>query len=458
MHLLTDIPFIGPLLRADTVAADTTAWSARLAEATQHAPTAKFWVVQDFSQWLAGLGLSPWWCDALAFVVVCAGLALTVWFIDRVLLRLGLTFIRRWAKHSRRALVGILFQRKFYRRALYLIPLGVILFSINTFFSGFTPGLNETVRIATRCAVFFTVMLVCFSLLDALNDLYQRRPEAQLRSIKGYVQVGKILVAFIVAILIVAALLQESPARLFVGLGAAAAVLSLIFRDTLLDFVASIQLAAQDMLRPGDWIEMPGKQANGVVLDINLNSVKVQNWDNTVTTIPIYSMVSESFINWRCMEQSTGRRFTCRFRLDVTSIARADDALLQRIAADPLTQSESQAAIELARSSSPHYLTNLALFRAHMEVWLFRHPQLNPRLLTFARHLTEVTETGLVFEVYAFTRNTESEYAYDTVRRSTMEYVMACLPLFGLRMFQRPSGLDVDEIGRDDRQPGSKTS
>ena len=142
--------------------------------------------MQDFSQWLAGLGLSPWWCDALAFVVVCAGLALTVWFIDRVLLRLGLTFIRRWAKHSRRALVGILFQRKFYRRALYLIPLGVILFSINTFFSGFTPGLNETVRIATRCAVFFTVMLVCFSLLDALNDLYQRRPEAQLRSIKGY--------------------------------------------------------------------------------------------------------------------------------------------------------------------------------------------------------------------------------------------------------------------------------
>ncbi len=245
--------------------------------------------------------------------------------------------------------------------------------------------------------------------------------------------------------------MQESPARLFVGLGAAAAVLSLIFRDTLLDFVASIQLAAQDMLRPGDWIEMPGKQANGVVLDINLNSVKVQNWDNTVTTIPIYSMVSESFINWRCMEQSTGRRFTCRFRLDVTSIARADDALLQRIAADPLTQSESQAAIELARSSSPHYLTNLALFRAHMEVWLFRHPQLNPRLLTFARYLTEVTETGLVFEVYAFTRNTESEYAYDTVRRSTMEYVMACLPLFGLRMFQRPSGLDVDEIGRDDR-------
>lgn len=458
MNLLTDIPLLGRLLGTDSAAADTVARSARPVVAGDYTPASKFWVVQDFSQWLAGLGLSPWWCDALAFAVVCVGLTLTVWLIDRVVLRLGLTFIRRWAKHSRRAIVGILFQRKFYRRALYLIPLGVILFCVNTFFRGFAPGLIEAVRIATRCALFFTAMLVGFSVLDALNDLYQRRPEAQLRSIKGYVQVGKILVAFVVAILIVAALLRESPARLFVGLGAAAAVLSLIFRDTLLDFVASIQLAAQDMLRPGDWIEVPGKQANGVVLDINLNSVKVQNWDNTVTTIPIYSMVSESFINWRCMEESAGRRFTCRFRLDVASIARADDTLLRRMAEDPLTRSESQAAIELARSSSPQYLTNLALFRAHMEVWLFRHPQLNPRMLTFARYLTEVTETGLVFEVYAFARNTESEYAYDAVRRSTMEYVMACLPLFDLRMFQRPSGLDVEEIGREDRQPGAKTS
>ncbi len=458
MNLSSHIPLIGHLSGTGGGAAETLLRQASAADTAPYVPASKFWVVQDFSQWLAGLGISAWWCDTLTFLAVCAGLVLTVWLIDRVLFRLGLTLIRRWSKRSRHAIVGILFERKFYRRALYLIPLGVILFSVNTFFRGFTPGLIEAVRIATRCALFFTAMLVGFSVLDALNDLYQRRPEAQLRSIKGYVQVGKILVAFVTAILIVAALLQESPVRLFVGLGAAAAVLSLIFRDTLLDFVASIQLAAQDMLRPGDWIEMPGKQADGIVLDINLNSVKVQNWDNTVTTIPIYSMVSESFINWRCMEESAGRRFTCRFRLDVASIARADDTLLQRMAEDPLTHSEAEAAVKLARSSSPQYLTNLALFRAHMEVWLFRHPQLNPRMLTFARYLTEVTETGLVFEVYAFARNTESEYAYDAIRRSTMEYVMACLPLFGLRMFQRPSGLDVEEIGRDDRQPGSKTS
>lgn len=405
----------------------------------------KFWIVEDLWQWFHSHGIGPGWSNGLTFLTVCATLALAVWLVDFIISHFVIGFIERRVRRNKNRIGEILYERKFFDRALYLVPLGVLLIGLETFFRGFTPELNTVARIITECVIIFTLLLVFFSMLDALNDAYQRSPEAQKRSIKGYIQICKIILAFFATILIVADILQKNPASLLVGLGAAAAVLSLVFRDTLLGFVASIQLSAQDMVRPGDWIEMPGKQANGIVLDINLNSVKVQNWDNTVTMIPIYSMVSESFINWRGMETSGGRRFICRFFLDVGSLVPADDELLRRIETDPATTAESKATIELARSSSPQHLTNLALFRAHIEVWLFRNPRLNHKMLTFARYLSDMTDKGIGFEVYAFTNNTEDEYVFDAVRRSVVEYVIACVPVFGLRLFQSPTGTDIAE-------------
>lgn len=412
------------------------------------APPDKFWLVEDLWQWLGEHGVGPGWSNAIAFLAVCAGLTLAVRLVGFLLSHFLLGTIERRTAHDATPVETVLYRRKFFNRLFYLAPLGVLLLGLETFFRGFAPDLNTAARIVTECAMIFTLLLVGFSLLDALNDLYQRSPEAQKRSIKGYIQIGKIVLAFFAAILIVADILQKNPASLLVGLGAVAAVLSLVFRDTLLGFVASIQLSAQDMVRPGDWIEMPSKQADGTVLDINLNSVKVQNWDNTVTMIPIYSMVSESFINWRGMETSGGRRFICRFQLDANTVRSAGDELLARIGSDPLTASESKAAAELARSSSPLGATNLALFRAHIEVWLFRNPQLNPEMLTFARYRPEVAGEGIGFEIYAFAKNTEDEYVFDAVKRSAMEHVIACLPLFGLRLYQSPSGAEIAEALR----------
>lgn len=403
----------------------------------------KFWVVERFWQWLGEQGLSDAWCTAISFVVVCAALALAVWVVDFLIANVLMRFIRHRAHRSKNHISEALYNRKFFTRLFYLIPLGVIMIGLETFFRGFTPELNIAARITTQCVILFTLLLTSFSLLDALNDLYQRSAEAQRRSIKGYIQIAKIILGFFTVILIVADLLQKNPTSLLVGLGAAAAVLSLVFRDTLLGFVASIQLSAQDMVRPGDWIEMPSKHADGIVQDINLTSVKVQNWDNTVTMIPIYSMVSEAFINWRGMESSGGRRFICRFPLDVTSVREANAALMQWLESDPETAPLAHATEELARSSSPQRLTNLALFRAYMEVWLFHHPQLNPKMLTFARYTHEMTDSGIGFEVYAFTKNTESEYVYDAVKRAVVEQVVTHAPLFGLRFFQRPSGEDM---------------
>lgn len=449
----TPFSLIQGMIAADTAhlaVADSTL--ATRFQTASHIPAAKFWVVEDLWQWLGSHGIGPGWSNGLTFLAVCAGLALAVWLVDFIISRFVIRFIRYRVQRNKNRIGDILYKRKFFDRALYLAPLGVLLIGLETFFRGFTPELNTAARIVTECAIIFTLLLVCFSILDALNDAYQRSPEAQKRSIKGYIQICKVFLAFVAAILIVADIMQKNPTSLLVGLGAAAAVLSLVFRDTLLGFVASIQLSAQDMVRPGDWIEMPSKRANGMVLDINLNSVKVQNWDNTVTMIPIYSMVSEAFINWRCMETSGGRRFICRFPLDVRSVAPADDALLDRLGTDPATASESKAAIELARSSSPQHLTNLALLRAHIEVWLFRNPQLNHKMLTFARYQPEMTDRGIGFEVYAFTNNTEDEYVFDAVRRSVIEYVIACVPIFGLRLFQSPAGTDLAEALDGERQ------
>lgn len=454
LSIWTPFMLIESVLAADTTrlaAADSTLVARFHAAAQTSGTNPKFWFVEDFWQWLVHHGIGPGWSDGITFLTVCASLALTVWVIDFILSHFIIGFIKRRVQRTKTQIDDFLYERKFFSRLLYLIPLGVILFGITTFFRGFDPGLILAAKLITRSVIIFTGMLVCFSLLDTLSDAYQRRPEAQRRSIKGYIQIGKVFLVFIAVILIFATLLQKDPTSLLVGLGAAAAVLSLVFRDTLLGFVASIQLSAQDMVRPGDWIEMPSKGADGTVLDINLNSVKVQNWDNTVTMIPIYSMVSEAFINWRGMETSSGRRFVRRFFIDIGSVRFADDALLELIRDHPATAPKAEATIELARSSSPENLTNLALFRAHIEIFLFQDPRLNHNLLTYARYMPDITERGIGLEVYAFSLK-KSAYDFDAVHRSVVEYVIASAPVFGIRLFQSPSGTDIAEALRERRQ------
>lgn len=444
VFIWTPISLLERELAVDTThlaAADSTLVT-HIREATIHSAHAKFWIVEDLWQWLTRIGIGPGVADGITFLTVCLGLILTVWLIDFITSRFVIGSIKKRVQRSKTKIDDILFKRKFFSRLLYLVPLSVILFTVNTFFHGFDPGLILTARLITRSVIIFTVMFVLFSVLDTLSDAYLRKPEAQRRSIKGYIQVGKIVLAFIAAILVFSTLLQKDPTSLLVGLGAAAAILSLVFKDTLLGFVASIQLSAQDMVRPGDWIEMPTKGADGTVLDININSVKVQNWDNTITMIPIYSMVSEAFINWRGMETSGGRRFVRHFFIDITSVTFADDELLKLIEEHPVTASKAKAIIELARSSSPTALTNLALFRAHLEVFLFNDPRLNHELLTYARYRPDITEKGIGLEVYAFSLQ-KSAYDFDAVHRSVVEYVIASAPLFGIRMFQSPSGADM---------------
>lgn len=403
--------------------------------------TTKFWLIEDFWQFLRHIGLSTGYADLLSFLAAGAILALLVWLIDVVIIRVALAAIKRHAKRTKTDWDDVLMEHKFFAHLFQLLPLVVVLWLGKMIFEGFSANMILFMETIVKSMLIVVVLLMCYSLLNSWNDMFLRREEGQRKSVKGYVQVGKILLGFVAGILVISILVHKDPSTLLLGLGTAAALIGLVFKDTILGFVASIQLSAQDMVRPGDWIEMPSKNADGTVLDINVNSVKVQNWDNTITMIPIYSMVSESFTNWRGMEESAGRRFVRNFHIDIASVRLVSDQFMERLAENPITSTSYDEFTKLAIKSSPQALTNMALLRANIEVFLRSHDGINDELSLYVRYSKDITDKGIGIEIYAFSRFKEAD-RFDTLQRSVVEYVVGVAPIFGIVLFQSPSGED----------------
>lgn len=316
------------------------------------------------------------------------------------------------------------------------------------------PGLPEAVVTVVRnvCGAFIvlTLALALSAVLDLANDLYQRRPEARLRPIKGYLQVVKIAVFAIAAILMIAALVDRSPLILLSGLGALAAVLMLIFQDTLLSLVASVQLSSSDIVRVGDWIEMPQLNADGDVIDIALHTVKVQNWDKTITTIPTKRLISDPVKNWRGMQEAGGRRIKRALFIDQNSVRFLEASECQRLERFALLDDyleDKQRDLEswnAERGTDPvncRRLTNLGTFRAYVERYLRQHPGVHPQMTLLVRQLAPTAE-GLPLEIYCFTNST-AWAVYEGVQGDIFDHLLAILPEFGLRVFQQPSGADL---------------
>lgn len=308
------------------------------------------------------------------------------------------------------------------------------------------------------CAAFIvlTIALAIGSALDLVNALYQRRPDAGQRPIKGYVQILKIVIYALAAILVVASLIDRSPLILLSGLGAMAAVLMLVFQDTLLSLVASVQLSSNDMVRIGDWIEMPQLNADGDVIDIALHTVKVLNWDKTVTTIPTKRLISDSFKNWRSMREAGGRRIKRSLLLDQQSIHFLSDGEQAHLARFALLQDYFAAkAAELAAWNASHpgtenslnqrRLTNIGTFRVYIERYLRRHPGIHQGMTLMVRQLAP-TPDGLPLELYCFTSDT-AWVVYEGIQSDIFDHLLAILPEFGLRVFQHPSGADMQAMG-----------
>ncbi len=335
-----------------------------------------------------------------------------------------------------------------------VVPAVIVLQGIAVI-AGLAAEVVVVIQALARAFIVLTLARALSDLLELANDAYELKPEAAVRPIKGYIQIGKIGVLAAAALLIVAILIGQSPVILLSGLGAAAAVLMLVFRDTILSLVASIQLRSNDMVRVGDWIEMPQLNADGDVIDIALHTIKVQNFDKTVTSIPTAKLITDSFRNWRHMREWGGRRIKRALVLDQSTarfLTRAhwEDlrsfAILRpyMAAKDEELRVWNQLHADGEDGSEPvnrRQPTNLGTFRAYVAAYLQAHPKVAEQGTLLVRQL-DPTEKGLPLEVYCFTTTTDWG-EYEAIQADIFDHLIAILPRFGLRLFQYPSGADL---------------
>lgn len=341
---------------------------------------------------------------------------------------------------------------KVFQRLAQMTPSLVIQFGLHL-----VPELSKTSLIFLgNVALAFTILFLLLSitaLLNALLDIYARTEHARTRSIKGYVQLAKMVLYVFGAIIIVATLIDRSPLLLLSGLGAMSAVILLVYKDTLLSFVASVQLTSNDMLRVGDWIEMPQVGADGDVVDITLHTVKVQNFDKTIVSIPTWRLMSESFKNWRGMQQSGGRRIKRSLFIDASGVRfiRDDEELrlsqvhlltdyISRKQAELKAWNEAQGNVA-AMSANRRRMTNIGTFRAYALAYLKSHPEIQPNMTCMVRQM-QTTAQGVPLEIYCFTRTTVWA-DYERIQGDIFDYLLAVLPEFGLSLYQQPSGTDL---------------
>ncbi|MGN5519530.1 mechanosensitive ion channel family protein [Halopseudomonas sp. Lyrl_26] len=388
----------------------------------------------------------------IALTALILGAWIANWVVKRILIR-GLTRLLRATPLGRDQ---SLHQSPIISRLANVVPALVLSVGISL-----VPGLPETVVTIVRnvCGAFIilTIALSITGALNLVNTIYSRRPKAHEKPIKGYIQLINIVIYSIATILIIATLIDRSPLILLSGLGAMAAVLMLIFQDTLLSLVASVQINSNDIVRVGDWIEMPALNADGDVIDISLHTVKVQNWDKTITTIPTKRLISDPFKNWRGMQESGGRRIKRALMLDQQSVHFLDDrerAHLHRFRLLDEYLNAKEAEIgewnrQLKESGqepvNTRRITNIGTFRAYVERYLRSHPGIHQDMTLIVRQLSPTAE-GLPIELYCFT-NTVAWVEYEGIQSDIFDHLLAILPEFGLRVYQAPSGQDMREMG-----------
>lgn len=379
-------------------------------------------------------------------------------------------FVRMVGAYVKRTSVtwdDALFDSRFMERTALLIPVVLIQIGIELV-PHLGDGFKDLVQRVTGAVLAVVVARSTSSLLNGVNQLYQRLPQAATRPIKSYVQLTQLFVYCIAAIFVVARLADKSPWFLVSGLGAMMAIILLIFRDTLLSLVASVQLTNNDLVRVGDWIEMPQFGADGFVKDIALNTVRVENWDKTMTVVPTHKFLENSFRNWRNMFENGGRRIKRSIFLNMSSIRFLTEEEIDRLARFALLKDYiAQKRQELAEYNAEYEndpelivnarrLTNVGTFRAYVSAYLRNHPQIRQDMTFLVRQLAPTPE-GLPLEIYVFTADTRW-VAYEGIQADIFDHLLAIAPEFGLLVYQRPSGNDFSSAVGDEAGLPSQTA
>jgi miniconductance mechanosensitive channel len=414
-------------------------------------------LLNTLNEWLLSAGMDADTAGILRFVILITGIALLSYLVNIIAKSILLRVLKVITRKTKTFWDDVLFERKVFDKLSHLAPALVIYYLAPPTLEEY-PGWLEIIQSATSIYMLVVVLMVIIAFLNALNTIYQNYEISKVKSIKGYLQVGKIIAYLFITITIIAILIGKSPLLLFTGLGAFAAVLLLVFKDTILGLVGSVQLSANDMIRPGDWISMPNFGADGTVMDINLTTVKVQNWDKTITTIPTYALVANSFQNWRGMEESGGRRIKRSISIDMNSVKFCSPEMLERFRKiqliseyidgkeKELQEHNNQYQIDESVVVNGRRQTNLGVFRAYLERYLRRHPQVHQEMTFLVRHL-EPTEKGIPMEIYVFSK--VQEWAkYESIQADIFDHILASIRLFDLEVFQNPSGSDFRQLGR----------
>lgn len=383
------------------------------------------------NEFINNLGISTEHSELLQWAIIIVGAFLLFYVCDVIGKKIVMPIIRRFTKTTTNTWDDILLNDNTIKNICRLAP-GIIASAVLPFI------LKEDSHVLIFClklckayVAIIGVSLLC-SIFTSLYKLSHESEKTKDHTLQGVFQMLKIIVICIGAIIVVSIFFDKDPSNLLAGLGASAAILMLVFKDSILGLVAGIQLSAHDMLRPGDWITMPKYEADGFVIDVTLTTVKVQNWDKTITTIPPYALVSDSFQNWRGMFCSGGRRIKRSIYIDTNSITFCEGKLKENLIKKGLIDADD---------NKRH--VNLTLFREWLENWLRNHPAVNQDMILLVRQL-QPTVQGLPLELYFFSSDT-AWIAYEHLQAEIFEYLFAVLPEYGLKAFQSPAGTDFHD-------------
>jgi len=400
------------------------------------------------------------WFGTPPTITALAGLALlglVAWLALIVAQRLIVPMLAALTERTPAGWDEILFDRVVFHRLSWAVPLLLIAQGL-PLVPNLSTDLEQFLGRFVSASLILVMLRAFAAFLAAVNELYSRLPRAKERPIKGYLQVVSIIAHLAGIILIVATLMQKDPLFFFSGLGAMTAVLLLVFRDSLLSLVAGIQITSNDLIRVGDWIEMPQFNADGDVIDIALNSVRVQNWDKTITVIPTHKFLENSFKNWRGMHESGGRRIKRAVHIDIGTIRFLTDEEIERFGRFVLLEEYiARKKAELEEYNRIHCpdpsfvanarrLTNVGTLRAYIINYLRQHPGINKDLTFLVRQLPPGPE-GLPIKIYVFTSDTRWA-VYEGIQADIFDHILAIVPEFGLRVYQKPAGSDVAALGR----------
>lgn len=382
-------------------------------------------------------------------LLLIAACVLGYWLTNRFVLDL----VHRMVKNTKNQYDDYLLEKKVFNRLAQITPALIINLTLPSIIDD-APRLAEFLSDLAHLWIIAVLLMTFSAFLDALNDIYQHSKISKNRSIKGYIQLVKVISVVVGMFTVMAVFIDDfQMSKVFTGLGAMAAVLMLVFRDTILSLVASIQIGANDMVRLGDWIVLPKYGADGEVTEVTLNTIKIQNWDKTISTVPVYALVSDSFQNWRGMNESGGRRIKRSLNIDMKSVKFASPKLLEKLSKFHLLQTyiadkekeleERNKALGVKKDVivNSSRQTNLGIFRKYLEAYLHSLPTIHNDMTFLVRQL-QPSEKGIPMEIYVFSKRQEWAL-YESIQADIFDHVLAIINEFELRIFQNPTGDDL---------------